>query len=248
VWGHAPGANVDAWEVDRTMNGSAITIGYQRLTLNNRGRQATAPSPGATDRTGLIPGTKPDGQGRARVGIANRWPRGGAKASDEALIRSLYEEHGRSLLAYATRLTGDRASAEDVVQETLLRAWKHADSMVNERGSVRGWLLTVARNIVTDRARAKPSRPIEVAESPATGPVAGDHAENVVNSMVVLGALDRLSTEHREVLVELYYRGRTVSEAAQVLGVPPGTVKSRSYYALRAMRTAISGNGTEVAR
>jgi RNA polymerase sigma-70 factor (ECF subfamily) len=159
----------------------------------------------------------------------------------------LYEEHGRSLLAYATRLTGDRASAEDVVQETLLRAWKHSDAMVNQKGSVRGWLLTVARNIVTDRVRAKAARPTEVAETPTTGPVASDHAENVVNSMVVLDALDDLSPEHREVIVELYYRGRTVSEAAQVLGVPPGTVKSRSYYALRAMRSAMSGPRTEVA-
>jgi RNA polymerase sigma-70 factor (ECF subfamily) len=182
------------------------------------------------------------------VSIVGRWPRSGSKASDEALIRTLYEEHGRSLLAFATRLTGDRATAEDVVQETLLRAWKHAEAMVNQRGSVRGWLLTVARNIVTDRVRAKAARPTEVAESPGTGPVSGDHAEGVVNSMVVLNALDRLSPEHREVLVELYYRGRTVTEAAQVLGVPPGTVKSRSYYALRAMRTAISGDGTEVAR
>lgn len=164
--------------------------------------------------------------------------------SDEALIRSLYEEHGRSLLAYAARLTGDHAAAEDVVQETLVRAWKHAQAMVDQKGSVRGWLLTVARNIVIDRARAKSSRPTEVAESPVTGPVEADHAENVVNSIVVLGALENLSAEHREVLVELYYRGRTVAEAAELLGVPPGTVKSRSYYALRAMRAAITGNGT----
>ena len=68
-------------------------------------------------------------------------------AAAEALIRSLYEQHGRSLLAYATRLTGDRAAAEDVVQETLVRAWKHADNLVESKGSVRGWLLTVARNI-----------------------------------------------------------------------------------------------------
>jgi RNA polymerase sigma-70 factor (ECF subfamily) len=245
--GH-PRRVVETWEVDRTMNASATTIGLQRLTLNERARPSTSPSPGTDGPADVIAGTAPDDRGRARVSIVGRWPQGGAKASDEALIRSLYEEHGRSLLAYATRLTGDRASAEDVVQETLLRAWKHSEAMVNQRGSVRGWLLTVARNIVTDRIRAKSSRPTEVAESPSTGPVAGDHAENVVNSMVVLGALDRLSPEHREVLVELYYRGRTVSEAAHVLGVPPGTVKSRSYYALRAMRTAISGNGTEVAR
>jgi RNA polymerase sigma-70 factor (ECF subfamily) len=210
--------------------------------------QLVTPFTNTTTGTDVIAGTAPDNRGRERVSIVGRWPRGGAKASDEALIRSLYEEHGRSLLAYATRLTGDRAGAEDVVQETLLRAWKHCEDMVDQRGSIRGWLLTVARNIVTDRIRAKSSRPTEVAESPSTGPVAGDHAEDVVNSMVVLGALDKLTAEHREVLVELYYRGRTVSEAAHVLGVPPGTVKSRSYYALRAMRTAISGDGTEVAR
>jgi RNA polymerase sigma-70 factor (ECF subfamily) len=160
----------------------------------------------------------------------------------EALVRSLYAEHGRSLLAYATRLTGDRAAAEDVVQETLVRAWKHADDLAEGKGSVRGWLLTVARNIVTDRARARAVRPTEVADVVDRPPVEGDHSESVVNTMVVLDALDQVSPEHREVLVLLYYRGRTVTEAAKELGVPPGTVKSRSYYALRALRAVMGGN------
>jgi RNA polymerase sigma-70 factor (ECF subfamily) len=166
-------------------------------------------------------------------------------ASAEALIRSLYEEHGRSVLAYATRLTGDRAAAEDVVQETLLRAWKHADRLVESEGSVRGWLLTVARNIVTDRARARAVRPTEVADAAHRPPVEKDHSESVVNTMVVLDALDRVSPEHREVLVELYYRGRSMAETAKELGVPPGTVKSRSHYALRALRAVMGGPGME---
>ncbi len=166
----------------------------------------------------------------------------------EALIRSLYAEHGRSLLAYATRLTGDRAAAEDVVQETLLRAWKHADDLSEGRGSVRGWLLTVARNIVTDRARARAARPAEVADVEDRPPVEADHSESVVNTMVMLEALGQVSPEHREVLVQLYYRGRSVTEAAKVLGVPPGTVKSRSYYALRALRAVMAGQEAEVAR
>ncbi len=158
------------------------------------------------------------------------------EAADEALVRALFEEHGRAVLAYATRLTGDRAAAEDVTQETLLRAWRHPESLLNGKGSVRGWLLTVARNIITDRARARAARPAEVAETVFNQPVAEDHAEAVVDSVVVLEALGRLSEEHREVLVEIYFHGRSVNEAARVLGIPPGTVKSRSYYALRALR------------
>ena len=72
-------------------------------------------------------------------------------------------------------------------------------------------------------------------------PVESDHSEAVVNTMVVLDALDKVSPEHREVLVQLYYRGRSVAEAAKELGVPPGTVKSRSYYALRALRAVMAG-------
>jgi RNA polymerase sigma-70 factor, ECF subfamily len=166
--------------------------------------------------------------------------------ADEALVRSLYEEHGRALLAYATRLTGDRAAAEDVVQETLVRAWKHPEVLVNGKGSVRGWLLTVARNIITDRARARAARPVEVAESPATPPIERDHADSVVDSMVVMAALEQLSGHHRDVLVELYFRGRSVTEAADVLGIPPGTVKSRSHHALRALREVFAAPRAEL--
>ncbi|WP_447003318.1 sigma-70 family RNA polymerase sigma factor [Saccharothrix isguenensis] len=173
--------------------------------------------------------------------MAALWSREREAAADEALIRSLYEEHGRALLAYATRLTGDRVAAEDVVQETLVRAWRHPDALVNGRGSVRGWLVTVTRNIVTDRIRAKAARPREVPETPATPPVQRDHADSVVDSMVVLQALDRLSSDHRDVLMEIYFRGRSVTEAAAALGVPPGTVKSRSHYALRALRETFVG-------
>ncbi|NJP14534.1 sigma-70 family RNA polymerase sigma factor [Streptomyces thermoviolaceus] len=161
--------------------------------------------------------------------------------SHEALIRAIYAEHGRALLAYATRLTGDRLAAEDVVQETLIRAWRHPEVVANPQGSLRGWLMTVARNIVTDRYRARAARPTEVAETESTAPVERDHAESVVDSVVLLDALERLKPEHRDVLVEIYYRGRTASEAAGRLGIPEGTVKSRAHHALKALRKVYAG-------
>ena len=179
---------------------------------------------------------KPPVPGRERLSLRTRRGHRAEDGGSEALITALYYEHGRSLLAYATRLTNDRSEAEDVVQETLLRAWKHPEVLVNGQGSVRGWLLTVARNIVVDRARARSSRPTEVREQPAKPTVAPDRPEDVVDNIAVLGAIDQLSPEHRSALVELYWRGSTVAEAAQRLSVPPGTVKSRAYYGLQSLR------------
>ena len=97
--------------------------------------------------------------------------RGRSTSRDEALVRSLYDQHGGALVAYATRVTGDRAAAEDVLQETLLRAWRHAGTLSESVGSIRGWLFTVAHNVMTDSARARAARPR------GGGGVAGDHAD-----------------------------------------------------------------------
>jgi RNA polymerase sigma-70 factor (ECF subfamily) len=161
-----------------------------------------------------------------------------ADSTDEALVRTLYAEHGRALLMYVIRLTGDRHQAEDIVQETLIRAWRNAAALTPDRGSVRGWLLQVARNIIIDRHRARKSRPTEVEELATEPTDRRNESEEVLDSLQMLDALGNLKLEHRAVLVEMYYRGRTVVETADVLGVPVGTVKSRTYYALRALRLA----------
>lgn len=161
--------------------------------------------------------------------------------ADEALIRSLYAEYGRMLLGYTYRLTGDRQRAEDVVQETLLRAWRHAGSLSEDRGSVRGWLLTVARNVVIDMARASGVRPVEVGgdERTAASAAVPDQTTNVDNLVVVERALATLSPAHRAVLIEVYMNGLTATEAGQALGIPVGTVKSRTHHALRALRAQL---------
>jgi RNA polymerase sigma-70 factor (ECF subfamily) len=159
---------------------------------------------------------------------------------DEQFVAALVQEHGKAMVSYAARLTGDRHLAEDIVQDALVRAWQHRADLVDERGSVRGRLLTVIRRLAIDRARARTARPHEVAENPARPPVQADHADQVVAARVVLDAIDGLSEDHRSVLVELYFRDLSVADAADVLGVPAGTVKSRSYYALRQLRDKLA--------
>lgn len=164
--------------------------------------------------------------------------------SRTVLMRQLHDEHAAALWGFCLRLTGnDRGRAEDVVQETLLRAWRRADVLDQTHGSVRAWLFTVARNIVVDEWRTRRSRSeFSVAEVPETATV-GDRTDDLVLSWVVTEAVSRLSPEHKAVLLECYYRGRSVADAAQRLGIPEGTVKSRTHYALRALRLALEEMG-----
>jgi RNA polymerase sigma-70 factor (ECF subfamily) len=170
---------------------------------------------------------------------------GTASTGDEELIRTLYAEHAGPLLGYVLRLTGgDRQRAEDVVQETLLRAWRHPEALAAASGSPRPWLCTVARHIVVDGVRARNARPPETSgEHLAEIAVEDDELDRALTAWEVADALATLTPDHRAVLVETYFRGRSVAEAASVLGVPAGTVKSRTYYALRALRLALEERG-----
>ena len=160
------------------------------------------------------------------------------------VIQRLHDEHAAALWGYCLRLTDhDQARAEDVAQETLLRAWRHFTVLDESPGSARAWLFTVARNIVIDEWRSRRARSeVVVADVPdVVSPV--DHTDQLLLSWVVAEAVTKLSADHRAVLLECYYRGAPVAEAARRLGVPEGTVKSRTHYALRALRLALEEMG-----
>lgn len=163
---------------------------------------------------------------------------------DESALRELYDAHAGALLAYAMRLTGgDRGRAEDVVQETMLRAWRHRDSLDEDKGPIRPWLFTVAHRVAIDAYRARSARPQEVGDSVLHAVPTADDIDARLDRLLISDAMMALSAEHRTVLVETYYKGRSVAEAADVLGVPPGTVKSRTFYALRALKLALAERG-----
>ncbi|MEW1865183.1 sigma-70 family RNA polymerase sigma factor [Streptomyces sp. NPDC088194] len=163
---------------------------------------------------------------------------------EEDLMRALYREHAGALFTYVLKLVaGDRHLAEDVVQETLLRAWKSAAQLDPAARSLRPWLVTVARRIVIDGHRSRQARPPETSPAALDLLPARDELERSLRLMTISDALQDLSPAHREALVETYFKGRTVSEAAEELGLPPGTVRSRVFYALRAARNALEERG-----
>jgi RNA polymerase sigma-70 factor (ECF subfamily) len=163
---------------------------------------------------------------------------------DSDLLRALHDQHARALWSYVVGLTnGDRGRAQDVVQETLLRAWRNPAVLEQSGGSGRNWLFTVAKRIVIDEWRASSRRPQVVTDQVPEQALAGDAEQQTVDRHLVLAALRTLSGEHREVLLECYFRGASVAEAARTLGVPPGTVKSRTHYALHALRQALDEMG-----
>lgn len=162
---------------------------------------------------------------------------------DAEVLRALHDRSAAALWRYVLPLTGgDPARAQDVVQETLLRAWRNPRELDPETAAARAWLFTVARRIVIDQWRASRSRP-ETPTDQVPEQAVSDAAEQVVNRAVLRAAMQRLSPEHQSVLRECYLRGSSVQQAASDLGIPAGTVKSRTHYALRALRLALEELG-----
>lgn len=163
-------------------------------------------------------------------------------------VSELWRNHGIALMRFACKLTlGDWQRAEDIVQETLIRAWRHPEVLGTGRTPIRPWLYTVARRVAIDMWRAR-SRTEEVAdgEQPEI-PDPSDCIERTITGVDVRAALGALSATHRRIIFEMYYNNRSVAETARLLGIPPGTVKSRGHYATRQLRRILGASREAVA-
>jgi RNA polymerase sigma-70 factor (ECF subfamily) len=152
-------------------------------------------------------------------------------------LRELYRRYSGQLFGFACNALGDRGLAEEVVQDVFARAWRHAGEYDPQRASVRTWLFSIARNRVVDARRRAAVRPGVTVEAEPESPAELDRElEQSVLRWQIAAALARLSPEHREVIRLAHYGGMTLREIAERKGIPLGTVKSRTSYALRSLR------------
>jgi RNA polymerase sigma-70 factor (ECF subfamily) len=158
-------------------------------------------------------------------------------------MRALYRIYGGELYGFAHRSLGDRGLAEEIVQEVFLRAWRHAGRYDPSRAAVRTWLYQICRHAIIDarrRASARPGLSHEAADEEAPG---GATLEQAMLGWQVAAALERLTPEHRQMVRMAQFRGLTMREISEHTGLPLGTVKSRTWYALRSLRLVLEEMG-----
>ena len=164
-------------------------------------------------------------------------------ALDEGL-REAYTAHGPELYRFALRSLGDSGAAQDVVQETFLRAWRGSSRYDPALSSLRVWLFAIARNAVIDHSRAAAVRPwhrdiVDLTSVDLPGPAVADPSERLLRGWIVEEALRRLGEEHRHALTETYLADRPYAEVAAELGIPVSTLRSRVFYGLKALRVVM---------
>jgi RNA polymerase sigma-70 factor (ECF subfamily) len=166
---------------------------------------------------------------------------GGPRRTGSESMNELWRIHGTVLMRFALKLTlGDTHRAQDIVQETLLRAWRHPEVVDGRAEAIRSWLFTVTRHVAIDMWRTQSRHDDIIEQQPTDRPYPVEPIEQAMTAMHVRGALAQLTPEHRQIIVEVYYLGRSVTEIARLLNIPEGTVKSRTYYGLRHLRRLLS--------
>ena len=158
-------------------------------------------------------------------------------------LEELYRLYSARLYGLGLRLLPDRGMAEELVQETFLRLWRSAERFDPERGSVRTFVFTIARRVAVDLLRRPASRPLATAEPHESAIPDGEAFDALLLRLDVRDALDALSPKHREVLEMMLDEDLGRSEIAMRLSIPVGTVKTRVFYGLRALRLELEERG-----
>ena len=174
-------------------------------------------------------------------------PSDGLGGDPDAVIRELYSDHAKALHGYVEQFCPDRTSADDIVQETFIRAWRHLPQLSADDRPIRPWLFRVARNLLTDANRAARARP-RIVPAESTWEVGTDSGlDGILDRQLLSAAFRHLSPAHQSVLLETFYRGGTTAAVARELGIPHGTARSRLHYALDALRQQLQEHD-EIAR
>jgi RNA polymerase sigma-70 factor (ECF subfamily) len=160
---------------------------------------------------------------------------------DRVAFEALYQRYSRSVFGLALRRLGDRGRAEDAVQETFVSIWRAARTYKPERGPGAPWLYAVARNAITDRSRARNEPAIEVPDEASLEAGPADRAEESWTQWRIHRALEELTEQEREVISLAYWSGLSQSEVADSLGIPLGTVKTRTRRALQRLADVLEG-------
>ena len=162
-------------------------------------------------------------------------------AGDRIAYEKLYRRYARTVFGLALRRLGDRGKAEDAVQETFASIWRSARTYKPDRGPGAQWVYGVARNAIVDRSRARSEPPTEVPEERSLDASPDELAEQSWTSWRVHRALEELPEREREVIALAYWSDLSQSEVAAKLGIPLGTVKTRTRAALQHLADILGG-------
>jgi len=160
---------------------------------------------------------------------------------DANAFEALYHRFARPVFGLALRRLGDRMRAEDAVQETFAAVWRSARTYKPDRGAGAPWLYAVARNAIVDRSRSRSEPPGEVPDIASTELGPDERAEASYVSWRVHRALEGLPPNERDVIELAYYSGLSQSEVADFLGIPLGTVKTRTRAGLGRLADLLEG-------
>jgi RNA polymerase sigma-70 factor (ECF subfamily) len=159
-----------------------------------------------------------------------------------APVAKLYQRYGKRLYRFGVQHLGNEGLAEEMVQETFVRLWRTAGKFDADKASVGTYLYVIARSVAADIRKRPSSRSLMPVDDVDVPPIP-DNVDQVLDSMVIREALDALGRAHADVIRLAHEEGLTQPQIADRLGLPLGTVKTRTFHGMRALRTALIERG-----